>query len=382
MKSNSRNNNYGNGSIYFIEGRNRYAGGVTLDINGEKKRKTVYGKTKAEVRNKIKELQAKEVAGVFQERNYLTIKQLAEKMMDEQLALNEIIQSTYDRKCETLKKLKPIYDIRLQDITEEQIKRFFVSQINYSQSIINKEYQLLKAVLKEAECKKIITDNPMSDFKKPKSKQELIKVRALTLEEQQKLLEILKAEDVLYGEQMLISMFCGARCGEINALQVRDVDFKNSVLTIHKTVSRGNNGQHVINNRTKTKAGMRRIPMSDTLAQFLKDCIGDKTHGLIFTRKGKIITTSQVNNKFSRIMESNNIIDETIEGKVTQHSLRHTYATRCIEAGMPPKVLQRLLGHEDISVTLNTYCDAFDSYSGENIEIANNYMNQNNLSIL
>lgn len=382
MKSNTRNNNYGNGSIYYIEGRNRYAGGVTLDINGEKKRKTVYGKTKAEVRYKIKELQSMEVAGVFQERNYLTIKQLAEKMMDEQLALNEIKQSTYDRKCETLKKLKPIYDIRLQDITEDQIKRFFISQINYSQSIINKEYQLLKAVLKEAERKKIITDNPMSDFKKPKSKQELVKVRALTLEEQQKLLEILKTEDVLYSGQMLISMFCGARCGEINALHVRDVDFKNNVLTIRRTVSRGNYGQHVINNSTKTKAGMRRIPMSDTLAQFLKDCIGDKTHGLIFTRKGKIITTSQVNNKFSRIMKSNNIIDETIEGKVTQHSLRHTYATRCIEAGMPPKVLQKLLGHEDISVTLNTYCDAFDSYSGENIALANDYMQNNNLTIM
>ena len=382
MKSNTRNNNYGNGSIYFIEGRNRYAGGVTLDINGEKKRKTVYGKTKAEVRNKIKELQSMEVAGVFQERNYLTIKQLAEKMMDEQLALNEIIQSTYDRKCETLKKLKPIYNIRLQDITEEQIKRFFISQINYSQSIINKEYQLLKAVLKEAERKMIISENPMSCFKKPKSKQELIKVRALTLEEQQKLLEILKTEDVLYGEQMLISMFCGARCGEINALQVRDVDFKNNVLTIRKTVSRSNNGQHVIKNRTKTEAGMRRIPMSDTLAQFLKDCIGDKTHGLIFTRKGKIITTSQVNNKFSRIMKSNNIIDETIEGKVTQHSLRHTYATRCIEAGMPPKVLQKLLGHEDISVTLNTYCDAFDCYSGVNIALSNDYMQNNNLTIM
>ena len=382
MKSNTRNNNYGNGSIYYIEDRNRYAGGVTLDINGEKKRKTVYGKTKAEVRNKIKELQSMEVAGVFQERNYLTIKQLAEKMMDEQLALNEIKQSSYDRKCETLKKLKPIYNIRLQDITEEQIKHFFITQINYSQSIINKEYQLLKAVLKEAERKKIITENPMSDFKKPKSKQELVKVRALTLDEQAVLLNILKSEEINYSEQMIISMFTGARMGEINALEVRDINFITNTINIHKTVSRGNYGQHIISKRTKTDAGKRKLPMNKNLADFLKTCIGDKKKGLIFTQKDRIITTSQVNNQYSRILKKYDIIDDSIDGKVDLHSLRHTYATRCIEAGMPPKVLQKLLGHTDISVTLNTYCDAFDSFSDENIALANDYMKNNNLTIM
>ena len=381
-KGNSKKRkNYGSGSIYQLKDREGFGGGITLVINGVKTRKTVYGKTKTEVRNKIKELQSMEQAGVFKEKNYLTIKQLAQKIIDEQLALNEIKQSSYDRKSETLKKLKPIYDIRLQDITEDQIKRFFITQINYSQSIINKEYQLLKAVMKEAERKKIITENPMSDIKKPKSKQELVKVRALTLGEQQKLLEVLKTQDVNYSEQMIISMFTGARMGEINALEVKDIDVKNKTISIHQTVSRGNYGQHIISKRTKTSAGMRKLPIDDTLADFLKECIGDKTEGLIFTRKGRIITTSQVNNQYSRILKKYNIIDETVEGKVDLHSLRHTYATRCIESGMPPKVLQKLLGHTDISVTLNTYCTAFDEYTGLNIEVANNYMTEQNLSI-
>ena len=377
-----KRNSYGTGSIYELKNRNGFGGGVTLEINGEKVRKTVYGKTKTEVRNKIKELQSQAIAGVFQEKNNTTIKQLAEKMIEEQLALNEIKQSSYDRKVETLKKLKPIYDTKIQDVTEEQIKRFFISQIEYSQSSINKVYQLLKAVLKEAERKKIIADNPMLNFKKPKSKQEQVKVRALTLEEQKKLLDILKTEDVNYSEQMMISMFCGARMGEVNALEVKDIDFQNNIINIHQTVSRGNYGQHVISKRTKTSAGMRKLPMNENLSQFLKDCIGDKTKGLIFTRKGKIITTSQVNNQYSRVLKKNNIIDKSIEGKIDLHSLRHTYATRCIESGMPPKVLQKLLGHTDISVTLNTYCTAFDNYTGVNIEVANNYMAEQNLSIM
>ena len=83
-----------------------------------------------------------------------------------------------------------------------------------------------------------------------------------------------------------------------------------------------------------------------------------------------------------RQLKKHDIIDDSIDGKVGLHSLRHTYATRCIEAGIPPKVLQKLLGHTDVSVTLNTYCNAFDSFSDENIALANDYMKNNNLTIM
>ena len=56
------------------------------------------------------------------------------------------------------------------------------------------------------------------------------------------------------------------------------------------------------------------------------------------------------------------------------HSLRHTFATRCIEAGIQAKVLQHLLGHSDIRITLNTYCDAFESFQRENIAMADEYL--------
>ena len=132
MKSKNTNNNYGNGSIFYVESRQRYAGSVILNINGNKKRKTVYGKTKREVRNKLLELQIQAQSGELMEKDCTTIYQLANAIIDEQLALNEIKQNSYDRKVETLKKLEPIYNTKLQEVTEELIKKFFISQMYYS----------------------------------------------------------------------------------------------------------------------------------------------------------------------------------------------------------------------------------------------------------
>lgn len=241
---------------------------------------------------------------------------------------------------------------------------------------------MLKLAFNEAMKKKIITENPMLNVRKPRSKQKKIKVRALTLEEQKKLLNVLKTEKVQYGEQMLISMFTGMRIGEVNALEVKDVDFKKLTISVNKTVSRGMCKKTTVSDSAKTKAGTRTVYINNEVAELLKRCIGEKKSGYIFTSStGTIITTQQVNTHYTNVLNQYNIINKKIEGKVTLHSLRHTYATRCIESGMPAKVLQYILGHTDIRITLDTYCDVFESFSNENIIRADAYLKEHQIAI-
>ena len=149
-------------SLYFNKQRNRYVGQLKCEFFGEEKRKSFYGRTKGEVNEKISDFKRRLKAGEFKvveeedPSETITLHELAEKIIEDQHDLNEISDSTYDRKCETLKKLAPIGNIRIKDITEDTVKKFLITQMGYSQSIINKVYQMLKGTLDEAVRKKYI----------------------------------------------------------------------------------------------------------------------------------------------------------------------------------------------------------------------------------
>ena len=376
-------NVYGEGSIFYSNVKKKWMAQINVgkDENGKVKRRSFTGNTPEEVAAKLQQVKYEIYTGDFIDVSHITFDQLAHQVIEDKLNMNEYQQQTYFRDIETLKMCGMISDVPIQQIDYNMLKQFMLSKINYSQSNIDKIYNQLRQTSKEAVRRKIIKDNPMDELKKPKSKKAERKVRALSTEEQAKLVDILLTdESIKYVPQMLISMFTGMRMGEVNALTINDINTKFNFINVDKTITRKEHGRAFVNTSPKTAKGNRQIPINTMVKpiidQVLSGYVPTTDNMLFHTSRNSIVTTNQVSMEYQRVIDKYNVLDKTIKGDVTLHSLRHTYATRCIECGMPPKVLQTLLGHTDIRITLDTYSDVFENFQSENVAKVDSYLDK------
>lgn len=177
------------------------------------------------------------------------------------------------------------------------------------------------------------------------------------------------------------------RIGEILALNINDIDFDKKIISVSKTLTRNINGELIVGTSTKTETGIRTIPILLPLQPILEKYLTYK--GYLFLENDKFIFPSVINAHFKRICKNANIKVTTCKVRksnntyvnlktstVNTHMLRHTFATRCIEASMNPAVLQKILGHKDIQVTLNTYTSIFNKYKEKEIEKVEQYFSQ------
>ena len=380
MASN-RKKDYGSGS--FRKRGSKYEYRVSYsDNNGITRSKSFSGRTQRECYKRAEDF------FIELERQKLgtdkgnTISAILRTKYQADFEMNFIAEQGYNRNLEFLRILEdsPVSQIPIYDVTVDDLERYMKSIINYSNSVIEKLHLQIKQAFKEGVRRGFITDNIMEihEIRRPKSNKPTKKVRGLTEEEQKLFTEALENYPIPkhgqhYKRQLLIELYTGMRMGEINALAPEDIDFNRSLIHVHKTVSTGLNNRSFISDTTKTDAGNRYVPINNLVKSILEESVGDmksNPEGLIFYnhRRGSIFNTSQVNSYFNRVAEKAGI---DITG---QHSLRHTFATRCIEAGITPVVLKTWLGHTDIHVTLDTYSDVFDMLNHKSISQFEGYM--------
>lgn len=379
-----------NGTIYFSEKLNKWVGQFTAGrkADGSLNRKSVYGNTRKEVKEKMTKALSEVQNKTYIEKNDITIVNLGQQIIDNKFNANIITEATYNRALSTFEHIKSsnIANQKIQLVTIEELQNFINSKKDYANSYIDKIYEMLGKIFKEAIARDIIVKNPLEKVIKPKSTKEDKEIVSLSIEEQKAFIESLKDEP--YKNIFLIALHTGMRIGEILALTPEDIDLENKLISIKNTLTKNIQGKVIIGSRTKTYESKRKIPITIILEPILKDSIvnyiPNKNNLLFCHLNGNIIAPATINSNFKRICKNAQIKVITIPlkragkiinlktSKANTHMLRHTYATRCIEAGIPAPVLQKLLGHKDISITINTYTTIFNKFKENAL---NNYIN-------
>ena len=152
---------------------------------------------------------------------------------------------------------------------------------------------------------------------------------------------------------ILICIYTGMRIGEICALKWKDVNLSKRYINVTHTIQRvykGKNNTEVIYTTPKTQKSLRRIPISQTLYKYLKERIKDDNENFVLTEDNKrYMEPMCFRYEYKRILKECKISYKKF------HSLRHTFATRCIKVGMDVKSLSEILGHSSANITLNIY---------------------------
>lgn len=152
---------------------------------------------------------------------------------------------------------------------------------------------------------------------------------------------------------MLITLKTGLRIGEICALKWEDFDFTNNILYVRSTVSRIKNpsgkGTILVIDTPKTHSSMRAIPFNNELKRNLIKIKNNSKSCYVVSDKEGFLSPRTFEYRYHKFMKQYQF------PALNYHALRHSFATRCIEYGVDVKSLSEILGHANVSITLNTY---------------------------
>lgn len=363
------------------------------------KRKSVYGKTQDEARKKLNKVLNDIDRGLYIQNDNITFGAWLDEWL-ETYAKPTVKLSTYGSYEGYIRgHIKPeLGRIRLKDLRADMLQKFFNKKQNsgrldkvldiktkklvskkggLSAKTIKNIYNMIHSALKQAYKNSLIPKNVCELISLPKQQRQEMQV--LSVAEQQALQGALKGERLGIG--ITLALFTGLRIGELLGLKFEDIDYKNHTLTVRRTLNRlkvfddPTKKTDIILGEPKTNKAKRIIPLQDFIIPLLQAhhnmikserlLVGqlyDNQDFIICNEFGKHIEPRTYQDLFKRTL-----IQANIE-KTHFHTLRHTFATRALEAGFDIKVLADILGHADASTTLNKYAHALPDHKKTSME--------------
>lgn len=191
---------------------------------------------------------------------------------------------------------------------------------------------------------------------------------AITRKQERQFLDFIKNDKHFcrYYDGIYILFHTGLRISEFVGLTIADIDFKNRKINVDHQLQRKRNMEYIIE-ETKTEAGVRQIPMTDDVYECfqrivanrkkpkVEPLIGGRTGFLYLDKNEMPMVALHWEKYFQHIREKYNSIYRVQMPTITPHVCRHTFCSNMAKSGMNPKTFQYIMGHSDISVTLNTY---------------------------
>ena len=364
----------------------RYMARYTL----EGKRYAIYGSTREEVRIRLTAVLGNIDKGTYITPTGYTVSQWLWEWLAT-YALSTVKQSTYiSYESYVRLHLEPAFEtIKLTALSIEQLQRFFnQKQQSLSVKSLRNIYNMLHACLDQAVINGHLLRNPINGVKLPSAPKKEISI--LTPAEQAALHTAANASPTLSAFGIIFTLSTGIRLGELIGLQWGDVDHFNHTIRIRRTVGRlqkiDEDGKlipifddapttEIVTRSPKSATAQRTIPLFPQVWADLMIYCGKQqemlraqgfslipTTPIFSTTAGIVYEPRTYEDLFKRTLKTAGLHD------INFHALRHTFATRALEAGMDIKVLSSILGHAQASTTLNLYAHALPDHKRQSMD--------------
>lgn len=365
------------GEVQEADGRYKFR---YTDANGN--RKTVYSwrlvatdsipagkKDNAPLRDQEKAILKDIDDDIIPDGGGITVLQLAKKYISTKSGVKHTTRAGYGTVIKVLEKdpfgARRIDRVKLSDAKEWLIRLQQVDKKRYS--TIHAIRGVVRPAFQMAVDDDLIRKNPFEFQLASVVVNDALTREAITRKQERTFLEFVKNDDHFckYYDGMYILFKTGMRISEFTGLTVSDLDMEGRTINIDHQLMR--TGTLIYINTTKTYAGTRVIPMLDDVYECFERILArrpklkvepmiDGYSGFLwFDKDGNPMVAMHWEKYFQHAVEKYNSIYRVQLPKITPHVCRHTYCSNMAKCGMNPKVLQYLMGHSDISVTMNTY---------------------------
>ena len=299
----------------------------------------------------------------------ITVCELVEKYLMTKTGVKHSTQTGYKYVQNILAK-EPFGQRKIASIKTSDAKIFLIKmqEDGRGYSTIHTVRGVLRPAFQMAADDDMIVKNPFQFELHTVVVNDSVKRDALTREQERKYLQFILEDDHYsqYYDTIYILFKTGLRISEFCGLTIKDIDFKKKVIKINHQLQRTSDMRYICE-KTKTENGVREVPMTSDVVDAFKRIIKmrpkpkiepvvDGYSGFLFLDKnGKPKVALHWEKYFQLSVAKYNKIYRVQLPQITPHVCRHTFCTNMAKSGMNPKVLQYIMGHGDISVTLDTY---------------------------